>query len=54
MPTTDTTLLRNAMEISGSFLYVVTTVVLVFGLLVVALSLRPSAEKSVRRAHPPR
>lgn len=44
MPATDPALLR-ALEISGGFLYTVTLVVLVIGLLVVAWSLRHSPEK---------
>lgn len=44
MPT-DATLLRTATEISGSLLYVVTMGIIVFGLLVVALSFRNSPEK---------
>ena len=54
MPTADTTLLRHAMEVSGSLLYAVTTVILVFGLLVVAFSFRDSEEKGVRPGPRPR
>ena len=45
MSGTEATLLNTAMAVSGGFLYGVTTVVLVFGLLVVALSLRSSQSK---------
>ena len=52
--TADTTLLHHAMEISGSLLYAVTTVILVFGLLVVALSFRDPHDRGVRQGPRPR
>lgn len=45
MPAADPTAIHIALEFSGSFLYAVTAVIIVFGLLVVGLSFRGSQEK---------
>ncbi len=45
MPAADPTTIHAALEFSGSFLYAVTAMIIVFGLLVVALSFRGSQEK---------
>ena len=45
MPATDPNTIHAALEVSASVLYAVTAMILVFGLLVVAVSLRGSQEK---------
>ena len=45
MPAADPTTIHAALEFSGSLLYAVTAMIIVFGLLVVALSFRGSPEK---------
>ncbi|HLK50365.1 MAG TPA: hypothetical protein VKT49_19630 [Bryobacteraceae bacterium] len=45
MPATDPTLIHAALEFSGSLLYGLTAMIIVFGLLVVAVSFRGSQEK---------
>ena len=54
MPTTDATLLRAAMEVSGNLLFAVTALVMVFGVLVVALSFRRVPARVPTQARPPR
>ena len=49
MPTTDTTLVRAAMEFSGSFLYAVTAAIILIGVLVVAFSFRETAPVASRQ-----
>ncbi len=48
------TMIRAAMEVSGSLLYGVTAAIVLFGLLVVAFSFRPSAEKCITPVRRPR
>lgn len=45
MPATDATSIHAALEFSGSLLYAVTAMIIVFGLLVVAVSFRGSQQK---------
>lgn len=45
MPTANASLIHSAMELSGNLLYAMTAVVVIFGLLVVALSFRGSHQK---------
>ena len=45
MPATDPTSIHTALELSGSLLYALTAMIIVFGLLVVAVSFRSSQEK---------
>lgn len=54
MPAAEPTLIHAAMEASGSLLYAVTTMIVVFGVLVVALSLRPPADKCATQVRRPR
>jgi len=54
MPATDATLLRAALEVSGSLLFAVTALVTVFGVMVVALSFRRVPVRVPTQVRPPR
>ena len=45
MPATEPTSIHAALELSGSLLYAVTAMIIVFGLLVVGFSFRGSQQK---------
>jgi len=54
MPTTDATLLRTALDVSGNLLFCVTALVTLFGVLTVALSFRRVPARVAMRERPPR